>query len=161
MSDPSSGFDAALFLAAQEHDWQTARAELAAGRKRSHWIWFVFPQLRGLGSSHMATRYALADVDAAAAYLAHPVLGARYRDAVAIVRQHVHEQAGARAVPLVRLMGADIDALKLVSSLTLFQAACAHSAEAGPLATHIADVLDVAAAQGLPRCAHTTRALSR
>ncbi|RZK16298.1 MAG: DUF1810 family protein, partial [Hymenobacter sp.] len=65
------------FLDAQAHDYATALAELKAGRKRSHWMWYIFPQIQGLGFSEMAHRYGIQDAAEAAAYLAHPVLGAR------------------------------------------------------------------------------------
>ena len=77
MSDP---FDLTRFLDAQTGVIAAARAELAAGRKRSHWMWFVFPQIAGLGSSAMAQRYAIGSPAEAAAYLEHPVLGSRLRD---------------------------------------------------------------------------------
>ena len=70
-------FNLSRFVDAQEPLFDTALAELRAGRKRSHWMWFVFPQLRGLGSSHMATFYGLSSLDEACAYLRHPDLGPR------------------------------------------------------------------------------------
>ena len=77
MSDP---FDLNRFVEAQGPVIENARRELAAGRKQSHWMWFVFPQLAGLGFSAMAQRYALSGADEALAYLDHPVLGSRLRD---------------------------------------------------------------------------------
>ena len=68
------------FIDAQQSIYQTVLAELRAGRKQSHWMWFVFPQLAGLGSSAMARRYAIESVDEARAYSAHPVLGQRLRE---------------------------------------------------------------------------------
>jgi uncharacterized protein (DUF1810 family) len=104
-------FDLARFEAAQAGGvWARARDELAAGRKRRHWMWFVFPQIAGLGESATSIRYALPSAEAAAAYLAHPVLGPRYREAVALA-------VAAGDPPTV--FGA-LDALKLRSSLTLF-----------------------------------------
>ena len=73
-------YDLTRFVAAQEPLFDRVRAELTAGRKESHWMWFVFPQLRGLGSSATARRYALACIEEARAYLAHPLLGARLRE---------------------------------------------------------------------------------
>jgi uncharacterized protein (DUF1810 family) len=149
------------FVAAQDPVWRTAMNELRAGQKRSHWIWFVFPQLAGLGSSAMAVRYALATPDDARAYLAHDVLRARLLDAVSIV----HEQLTQRGASLARLMGSHIDALKLVSSMTLFAAVAAAGNAGAPradldaLALRAAAILDVAARQGLRRCAHTESAL--
>lgn len=82
MADPH---DLARFLDAQAPVIDQARAELAAGLKRSHWMWFVFPQLEGLGRTDMARRYALAGLDEARAYLAHPVLGPRLKDLTALL----------------------------------------------------------------------------
>lgn len=95
--------------------YEQALAELRAGRKRGHWIWFVLPQLRGLGRSATAEHYGLADLDEARGYLAHPVLGTRLRECCAV---------------LLALPGSDpaevlgeLDALKLRSAMTLFEAA--------------------------------------
>ncbi|HSI36597.1 MAG: DUF1810 domain-containing protein [Phycisphaerae bacterium] len=74
---PSDPHDLARFVDAQAGVYQTALDELRAGQKRSHWMWFIFPQFRGLGSSSMAKRYAIQTRDEAAAYLAHPMLGPR------------------------------------------------------------------------------------
>jgi uncharacterized protein (DUF1810 family) len=104
------------FVQAQEKSYAGALAELKAGRKTGHWIWWIFPQLRGLGTSHNSTFYGLADEVEAKAYLQHPVLGARYRECVSIVHQHLSE---GRVAPL-SIMGSDIDVLKLQSSLKLF-----------------------------------------
>lgn len=109
------------FVAAQDAaGWDGILAELRRGRKSGHWIWFVFPQLRGLGFSTMADRYGLAGIDEARAYLAHPVLGPRLHQAVSLLVAHSDRTA-------VEMLG-EIDAMKFRSSLTLFQAA---SAEAG------------------------------
>jgi uncharacterized protein (DUF1810 family) len=104
------------FDQAQEKSYAGALAELKAGRKTGHWIWWIFPQLKGLGTSHNSTFYGLADEAEARAYLQHPVLGARYRECVSIVHQHLSE---GRVAPL-SIMGSDIDVLKLQSSLKLF-----------------------------------------
>jgi uncharacterized protein (DUF1810 family) len=106
------------FVQAQEKDgsYERALAELKAGRKTGHWIWWIFPQLKGLGTSHNSTYYGLADEAEAAAYLAHPVLGARYRECVAAI--HVHLCHG-KVDPLT-IMGSVVDVLKLRSSLELF-----------------------------------------
>lgn len=83
MSHPTDDpFDLARFVAAQEGAYTQAIGELRAGRKRSHWIWFVFPQIAGLGSSAMAQRYAIASLAEARAYLAHPILGPRLLEGV-------------------------------------------------------------------------------
>jgi uncharacterized protein (DUF1810 family) len=103
------------FLDAQSEKYRDALEELRAGAKRSHWMWFVFPQLRGLGHSSTAAFYGITSLEEARAYLAHPVLGERLRECVRV---------------LLGLHGSDpevvfgpTDALKLRSCLTLFAAA--------------------------------------
>ncbi len=105
----------ARFIAAQDGSYDTALAEIRQGDKRSHWMWYVFPQVAGLGHSPMAHRYAIRSLDEARAYLDHPLLGARLRECVAALDQ----LAGTTAE---RVFGG-IDAIKLRSSLTLFEAA--------------------------------------
>ena len=106
------------FVQAQEKggSYERALAELKAGEKTGHWIWWIFPQLKGLGTSHNSNFYGLADEAEAWAFIQHPVLGARYRECVAVVHGHLCQ---GEVAPLV-LMGSDIDVLKLRSSLTLF-----------------------------------------
>ena len=99
------------FVAAQDGVYPQALAELRHGRKRSHWMWFVFPQIAGLGHSAMARTYAIASADDARAYLAHPVLGPRLIEACEAV---VAANGTAESI-----MGG-IDAVKLRSSATLF-----------------------------------------
>ena len=103
------------FVTAQEPVIDQVRRELAAGEKRSHWMWFVFPQLRGLGHSAMAQHYGLASVGEARAYLAHPVLGPRLEECTALVD-------AVRGRTAEEILGA-VDALKFRSCLTLFAAA--------------------------------------
>jgi len=79
MTDP---YDLDRFVAAQAGSYQTALGEIRRGAKRSHWMWYIFPQVAGLGRSDMARRYAIRSLDEAEAYLAHPVLGARLRECV-------------------------------------------------------------------------------
>jgi uncharacterized protein (DUF1810 family) len=153
------------FRKAQESRYADALAELRAGRKRTHWIWYVFPQLGGLGRSPMAVRYALADGEEAAAYLRDPVLAQRLVAAAAAVRGHVAPERGAGA-PLEVVMGSDIDPLKLVSSMTLFARVAAHLIANGDgrnelreLVRHAEAILSAGAAQGYERCAHTERSL--
>lgn len=76
-SAPTDPFDLARFVAAQQGAYEAALMEVRSGAKRSHWMWFVFPQIEGLGHSPMARRYAIRNLEEAKAYLAHPVLGAR------------------------------------------------------------------------------------
>lgn len=109
--------DLQRFLDAQDAGgtYQRALAELSAGRKSSHWMWFVFPQLAGLGQSEMSRRYAIASLAEARAYAEHPVLGERLRDCCqALLRHRERDAAG--------ILGG-IDAVKLRSSMTLFAAA--------------------------------------
>jgi len=101
--------------------YEHALAELRAGAKRTHWMWFVFPQLEGLGFSALARRYAIAGLEEAKAYLAHPVLGPRLRACVAAA--NAIEGRSAREV-----MGSPDD-LKLRSSLTLFAEAAEDAAD--------------------------------
>ncbi|WP_084583518.1 DUF1810 domain-containing protein [Sphingomonas azotifigens] len=104
------------FVAAQARDYAIALAELQRGRKTSHWIWYVFPQIAGLGRSDMARHYAIADLDEARAYLAHPLLGARLGEATTALLAH----AGKRSAEAI--LGG-IDAIKVRSSMTLFEVA--------------------------------------
>lgn len=110
MNAPLSGLE--RFLHAQARDYAQALAELKAGQKRSHWIWYVLPQLRGLGRSEMACYYGIKDRAEAQAYIAHPVLGARLVACVQAVLTHPDRSAE-------EILGA-VDALKFRSCLTLF-----------------------------------------
>ncbi len=104
------------FVAAQQLTYPRALAELRAGEKRSHWMWFVFPQLEGLGSSEMSRRYALADLAEARAYLAHPLLGPRLADCT----DTMLGWAGRKTIEAI--LG-EVDGRKFCSSMTLFAAA--------------------------------------
>ena len=94
-------YDLNRFIDAQAPVYETVVAELKSGRKRTHWMWFIFPQLAGLGRSPMAQRYAMASVAEAAAYLDHPVLGARLRECTRLVveieNRTLHEIFGSPA----------------------------------------------------------------
>ena len=105
--------DLSRFLTAQAGTYADALAELRRGRKTSHWMWFVFPQIDGLGRSETARFYAIASADEARAYLAHPVLGARLVEAA---------QAATAAPGRAEDVLGGIDAIKLRSSMTLFAA---------------------------------------
>lgn len=111
------------FVQAQEGVHEQALAEVRRGRKSSHWMWFVLPQLAGLGRSATAQRYALRDLAEARAYLAHPVLGPRLREMTRAV-------LGCEAPGAVSVFG-PVDAMKLRSSMTLFEAAADDPADAG------------------------------
>ena len=124
MSDP---FDLERFIRAQEGVFDTALAELRSGRKESHWMWFVFPQLAGLGRSATAQYFGIGSRDEARVYVAHPVLGPRLRLAV----HSLEAWAGKRSAE--QILGA-VDAMKLHSSLTLFDLV----EPAGPFGTALA-----------------------
>ena len=112
MNDP---FNFARFEEAQAVSYATALAELRAGRKTSHWVWFIFPQLTGLGISEASRFYGLSSLDEARAYLAHPLLGPRLHECISAL---LNSNARSASVAL----GAT-DAMKLRSSLTLFSVA--------------------------------------
>jgi uncharacterized protein (DUF1810 family) len=113
MRQEDDPFDLERFVEAQAPVIEHALAELRAGRKRTHWMWFVFPQIAGLGSSAMAVRYAIRSADEARAYLAHPLLGKRLRDGVRLVI--------ASGRPLAEVFGPPDD-MKFRSCVTLFSA---------------------------------------
>lgn len=125
MTDDS--FDLQRFVDAQEGTFDIALGEVRAGEKRSHWMWFIFPQLGALGRSPTATFYGIRSIDEARAYLAHPLLGPRYRQVV----EAMMSWAGKRHA--VAILGS-IDAMKLRSSLTLFQQASGEPSLAQALA---------------------------
>ena len=104
--------DLQRFVDAQDPLWDDVLAELRDGRKRSHWMWFVFPQVAGLGRSETARSYALPGLAQARAYLAHPVLGPRLREATAVL-------TGLTGTSAEAVFGS-VDAVKLRSSMTLF-----------------------------------------
>ena len=108
----SDSFDLERFIAAQADIHESALAEIRRGRKTSHWMWFIFPQLAGLGHSAMAQRYAIGSIEEARAYLDHPVLGSRLRTCVSALQGLGSTTAEAVFGP--------IDGMKLRSSLTLF-----------------------------------------
>jgi uncharacterized protein (DUF1810 family) len=103
------------FVTAQESTYPRAVEELRRGRKTSHWMWFVFPQIAGLGYSATSQRYAISSLDEARAYLQHPALGARLRECAGIV-------AATEGRTAEQIFGG-IDAMKLHSSMTLFHLA--------------------------------------
>ncbi|HEV8218781.1 MAG TPA: DUF1810 domain-containing protein [Streptosporangiaceae bacterium] len=116
MDDP---YDLSRFTAAQDagRTYQQATAELRRGRKTGHWMWFVFPQIAGLGHSPTAQRYAISSLGEARAYLAHPVLGPRLAECAALAAK-----AGLDGRTAEQVFG-PVDALKLRSSMTLFHRA--------------------------------------
>lgn len=139
--------------------YQAALAEIRRGRKIGHWIWYIFPQLAGLGSSAMAGKYAIRDLAEARDYLRDPLLRARYEEITAAVNDQL-----TRGIGLEELMGGRLDALKLVSSLTLFRTAAERLATDEPaLVRPFARTVDAAiahaGAHGFPPCARTLRLL--
>ena len=149
------------FVEAQDRDatYESALAEIRAGRKYTHWIWFVFPQLAGLGHSPTSQFYAIADREEAERYLHHAVLGARLLTITSTVAEQLRSGR-----PLVALMGSQVDAVKLVSSMTLFASVARRLQEAGDasmdaMARAAEDVLLLANAQGYAPCGHTRRQL--
>lgn len=114
-------FDLQRFVDAQGPVYDTVLGELNGGRKRSHWMWFVFPQLRGLGSSPTAVRYAISSIDEARAYLSHEVLGPRLRECAGVVARIDGRTAE-------EIFGRPDD-MKLRSSMTLFARAADDNAD--------------------------------
>jgi uncharacterized protein (DUF1810 family) len=140
-------------------DYENALSEMKAGRKTSHWIWYVFPQIAGLGMSRMSQTYAIRDREEAAAYLRHPLLSSRLLEITTVAAEQVRN-----GVPLDELMGSPVDATKLVSSLTLFGrvAGGPNASESdgnARLAKLAEEILAAAASQGYLRCRHTLEKL--
>jgi uncharacterized protein (DUF1810 family) len=151
------------FREAQAREWagyDTALAEIRAGGKRSHWIWYIFPQIEGLGRSSTARAYAIRDLNEACAYLRDPILRARYEEIAAAVSEEL-----ARGIRVEDLMGGRTDALKLVSSLTLFRAAAEQLARVDPtfasLAERLTALLGQTKEQGYPACDFTLARIDR
>ena len=113
--------DLVRFIDAQANVYSQVIAELSDGRKRSHWIWFIFPQLAGLGSSAMAQHYAIRDLEQASRYLADPILGSRLRHDLRLILRHKGKSA-------LEILGSPDD-LKLRSCLTLFGQAASDRAD--------------------------------
>jgi len=112
--DPKDPYDLERFVEAQSRVYDTVRAELRQGAKRSHWMWFIFPQIKGLGSSATAVHFAIGSREEAAAYLKHPVLGPRLVECTRLV-------LGVKGRTSEQIFGS-VDSLKFRSSMTLFDA---------------------------------------
>lgn len=144
--------------------FEVALHELRAGQKRSHWIWYVFPQIAGLGTSTMSSRFGIQGRGEAEAYLRDDTLRARLSEAIDAVAFHLVAAPPRR---LAALMGSEIDARKLVSSMTLFEAVAADRAqrdqntEMARLAEQARMVLDSASREGYDRCRFTLQQLAR
>lgn len=156
------------FITAQDAaaaGFDVALEELRSGRKHSHWIWWIFPQLAGLGTSSMSHEYGVAGIEEAEDYLRDPVLLPRLAQVAHVVAEHLRHRPSPR---LAVLMGSDVDARKLVSSMTLFRATARrlNAVELEPsesLAAFQDDaslILNAAEAQGMPECAFTLRMLA-
>lgn len=133
MTDP---FDLERFVRAQDPVFRAVEAELARGRKQTHWMWFVFPQITGLGSSAMSQRYAIGSRAEAKAYLAHPVLGARLIECTGLV-------LAVQGRSINAILGAPDDA-KFRSSMTLFGAVSDEPIFGAALARYFAGERDAA-----------------
>jgi uncharacterized protein (DUF1810 family) len=151
------------FLEAQDAgDFDRALREMRAGRKQGHWIWYIFPQLSGLGHSSASRLYGLDGFSEATEYLRHPILRSRLLEITAVAAARL--EAG---VPLDTLMSSQIDALKIVSSMTLFHAVAEKlQADEGnrdyeSLRQMTGEVLAAARAQGYPPCQFTLDQLRR
>jgi uncharacterized protein (DUF1810 family) len=145
-ASPSAGYDTAL-------------AEIRRGRKTSHWIWYIFPQIQGLGRSSTARTYAIRDLAEACEYLRDPLLRARYEEIASVVGEQL-----TRGRSLEELMGGSTDALKLVSSITLFRAAAQSLAAEDPIFDSLVQrcdsILTQTSFQGYPPCVQTVTRLT-
>jgi uncharacterized protein (DUF1810 family) len=160
---PSRSADLQRFKAAQASaagGFASALAELKAGAKRGHWIWYVFPQLEGLGRSPMSQKYAIRDLDEAITYASDPELLPRLLEITTVVASHLQ-----RGADLTVIIGGQVDAVKLVSCMTLFERAAEDLAQRDgreshrALATVAKQILSLAEVQGHPRCQHTLQRL--
>ena len=111
MVERDDPYDLQRFVDAQDPVYDAVYAELRGGRKRSHWMWFVFPQIQGLGSSPMSLRFAISSLAEAEAYLKHPILGARLRECTELIMRSDRK--------IDAILG-QVDSLKFRSSMTLF-----------------------------------------
>jgi uncharacterized protein (DUF1810 family) len=152
------------FIQAQTRNniYHQAYAELAQGQKTSHWIWYIFPQLQGLGSSANALEYGIKDLNEACAYLQNKELFPRYQKVTQLVLQQLD-----KGIPLLNLMGSSIDAAKLTSSITLFSLTAAYLAQQGQQENDyrgLAQLCDLILlkikTQGYHRCRQTIRNLT-
>lgn len=143
--------------------FESALSEMRSGVKRSHWIWYVFPQLSGLGQSAAALTYGLRDIPEARDYLRDPLLRSRLLLIASVVAEKIGPQ---RKTPLPRLMGSTIDVTKLVSSMTLFESVAKRlhaeegDAEYAAIARVADEILSVAKTEGYPPCRFTLERLA-
>lgn len=118
MQDLRDPFDLERFVSAQAQTYERVINELTAGKKKSHWMWYTFPQMRGLGSSAMSEKYGIGSYDEALAYICHPILGPRLAQMTALILDHRFES-------LLHILGSP-DNMKFHSSMTLFAAVTGH-----------------------------------
>jgi uncharacterized protein (DUF1810 family) len=121
------GLDRFIEAQNQWNLYDIALEEMHNGKKRSHWIWYIFPQLVGLGHSYNSNYYGIKDLNEAMSYMAHPILGTRLREITNAVMEHKGED--------IRSIMGSIDAMKLCSSMTLFDAVCTDDVFASCLVT--------------------------
>ena len=139
MESSTDFYNLQRFIDAQESTYEAARREMSAGQKRSHWMWFIFPQIQGLGSSPTAQRYAIANLEEGAAYLRHPLLGKRLENCTELVN-------AIRGCSVADIFGYPDD-LKFHSSVTLFARVAEEFGIEAPvfkeaLVRHFADRMD-------------------
>lgn len=158
----SESYNLKRFHDMQKKDYSKAYQEIKSGGKISHWIWYIFPQLKSLGFSSMSKEYGIKDLNEVCAYLKDPLLFSHYLDIVKLVNQKLREN-----IPVTVLMGSYTDASKLASSLTLFQEAAhflANSEENShfhDLENSCSQVLDIITSQGYPPCEQTIGEMAR
>lgn len=144
------------FHKAQDKYYNQAFKEIKTGKKTGHWIWYIFPQIKGLGKSSNSSEYGISDFNEACDYLNDPKLFKRYVTMVKLVESQLK-------IPIKKLMGSDTDAQKFASSLTLFQSAATYlSLQSNDTSQELKDfercctkILDAIAKQGYPRCQNT------
>jgi uncharacterized protein (DUF1810 family) len=150
-------FNLQRFVQAQKKDYQLAKQELENGRKQSHWIWYIFPQLKGLGRSRMSQKYDIENGDEACAYLDDPILFERLHELLSIVKQQLE-----KGVSLVTLFNGKTDAYKFTSSITLFNLAAKQLSDSSVKPQKFKlflqqsnEVLDIIQKQNFNRCQYT------
>ena len=129
--------------------YERAISELESGRKQTHWVWYVFPQWVGLGTSREVQRFGVPSIRAATEYLGHPTLRANFFRAISATRSHLE-----RGIALARILGS-LDSKKFVSSLTLMEQAINQSDASDNLSAQMREILQIAQEQGFDRCQRT------
>lgn len=140
------------FQIAQDRDYENALREIKQGQKKSHWIWYVFPQLEGLGSSSMCKKYGIMGLQEAKCYLLNPIL----RERLVQISKAVHNKLK-KGVHIEELMGSNLDARKLVSSMTLFREAAGALGEKEKEYKLFSDIIAKSEKMGYPECHRTLK----